>query len=175
MRLNIQQLDSAIQEKGKEQERLKGEIRKSRGAVQLSPIVEEQYKGLTRDYQTALGFYNDLFTKKTQSEMATDLERKQQGEQFRIMDPPNLPEKPTFPNRPLITLAGLAVGAGLGLAIAFLLETLNRVIRTEDDVALYLELPTLAIVPVVGGKAAGKVEARRREAAAKAIPVQGQG
>ena len=67
--------------------------------IQSSPAVQEQYKKLTRDYQTAQKFYDDLLNKMNQSKMATDLERRQQGEQFRVMDEPNLPEAPTFPKR----------------------------------------------------------------------------
>jgi polysaccharide chain length determinant protein (PEP-CTERM system associated) len=162
LRLNVHQLVQTIQEKSKEQERLRLEISKYEARIQMSPVVEEQFKALTRDYQTALGFYNDLLSKKTQSEMATDLERKQQGEQFRIMDPPNLPEEPTFPNRRMITLAGFVVGIGIGLGIAFLFEMRNRVIRSEDDVTFYLGLPTLALVPSVDKTSVSK---GRRQAA----------
>jgi uncharacterized protein involved in exopolysaccharide biosynthesis len=168
MRVGIYQLEQAVREKSKEQERLRGEIRKYEARVQLSPVVEEQFKALTRDYQTALGFYTDLLNKKTQSEMATDLERKQQGEQFLIMDPPNLPEKPSFPNRLLIALAGLAGGIGLGFGLAFLLEMRNQAIRTEDEVTFYLELPTLALVPNLEISAKGVKRARRGETLARA-------
>ncbi len=168
MRVSIYQLEQAVREKSKEQERLRGEIRKYEARVQLSPVVEEQYKALTRDYQTALGFYTDLLNKKTQSEMATDLERKQQGEQFRIMDPPNLPEKPTFPNRLLIAMGGLAGGIALGFGLAFLLEMRNQAIRTEDEVTFYLELPTLALVPNLESSTKGVKRARRGAAVAQA-------
>ena len=171
LRINIHQLGLSVQEKTKEQQRLQVEIRKYEARVQLSPVIEEQYKQLTRDYQTALAFYTDLLNKKTQSEMATDLERKQQGEQFRIVDPPNLPEKPIFPNRLLITLGGLAAGLTLGLALAFIVELRVQAIHSEDDVSFYLQLPTLAMVPVVGGKSKGR--AQRGRAAMGPAPAQG--
>ena len=167
MRLNIHQLEQTIREKSKDQDRLRVEIGKYQSRVQMSPVVEEQFKALTRDYQSALGFYNDLLNKKTQSEMAADLERKQQGEQFRIMDPPNLPQVPTSPNRPLITLAGLAVGIAIGLGIAFLLELRNHAIRSEEDVAFYLELPTLGMVPNLGSNTKDAKKGRRLAAAAR--------
>jgi capsular polysaccharide biosynthesis protein len=115
----------------------------------LSPVVEQQYKELTRDYQTALDFHNDLLSKKTQSEMATDLERRQQGEQFRVMDPANLPERPSFPNRPLFALGGLGGGLALGLGLALVLEMRDKSLRNERDVEFYLQLPTLALLPSV--------------------------
>ena len=57
-------------------------------------MIEEQYKELTRDYQTKLGFYDDLLNKMNQSKMATDLDKRQEGEQFRVLDPANLPDAP---------------------------------------------------------------------------------
>ena len=150
MRAQMKGLDLSIQEKVKAQVRLQKEIGNYQARIELTPGVEEQYKALTRDYQTALTFYNDLLNKKNQSEMATDLERRQQGEQFRVMDPPNLPEKPSFPDRPLFAAGGLGAGLVIGLGIALMLELKDRAIRTERDIEHFLELPTLALMPVLG-------------------------
>src|SRR5208337_1795474 len=140
----------------KQQEELQKQIRSYQSRVQTSPVVEEQYKALTRDYQTALTFYNDLLAKKTQSAMATDLERKQQGEQFRVMDPPNLPEKPAWPNRPLIALGGLGGGIALGFGLAFLMEVRDKTLRTDQDVTFYLQLPVLSQIPELARRSGGK-------------------
>jgi polysaccharide chain length determinant protein (PEP-CTERM system associated) len=149
LRAQIHLINSAISERQAQQKRLQQEIGNYQARVQLSPMVEEEYKLLTRDYQIALDFYNSLLGKKTESEMATDLERRQQGEQFRIMDPANLPEAPSYPNRLQFAGGGLAGGIGLGVLIALLLEFRNPAIRTEQDVEFYLQIPTLAMMPVV--------------------------
>lgn len=149
LRNQIYSLDQTIKEKKQQQERLQKDIGTYQARVQLSPVVEEQFKNLTRDYQTALNFYNELLSKKTQSEMATDLERRQQGEQFRVMDPPNLPEKPSYPDRLTFAIGGLVGGLGLGFGIALLIELLDKSLRTEKDVEFYLELPALAVLPRV--------------------------
>jgi len=152
MRAQLRSMDLSIQEKTKAQARLQKDIGLYQSRIELTPGVEEQYKALTRDYQTALNFYNDLLNKKNQSEMATDLERRQQGEQFRVMDPPNLPEKPSFPNRPLFAAGGLGSGLIIGLGIALMMELKDRAIRTERDIEHFLELPTLALMPVLGAE-----------------------
>ena len=77
--------------------------------------MQEEYKNITRDYQTAQGFYDDLLKKMNQSKMATDLEHRQQGEQFSVMDQPNLPDGPTFPKRGVFLGAGLMAGLALGV------------------------------------------------------------
>ena len=114
--------------------------------MESSPAVEEQYKQLTRDYQTAQGFYDDLLGKMNQSKMATDLEKRQQGEQFRIMDEANLPDAPFSPKRSLFLVSGAAFGLALGLAIAGLIEFRDTTLRSERDVWHFTKLPTLGMV-----------------------------
>jgi polysaccharide chain length determinant protein (PEP-CTERM system associated) len=158
LRAQVHTLDQVIAEKAREQEQLKQQIKVYQDRVQASPAVEQQYKLLTRDYQTALDFYNDLLKKRDQSAMATDLERHQEGEQFRVLDPANLPDKPAFPNRPLFAFGGLGGGLALGLGLAFVLELRDTSLRSERDVELALRLPVLAVVPEIepiSGKSAG--------------------
>lgn len=158
LRAQLHNFDQIIAEKTKEQEQIKQQIKLYQGRIQLSPLVEQQYKELTRGYQTAAESYNDLQKKRDQSQMATDLERQQEGEQFRVLDPANLPEAPSFPNRGLFTLGGLAGGLGLGLGLAFLMEMRDTSMRTERDVEFVLRLPVLAMVPEIGPMTAKAVK-----------------
>jgi polysaccharide chain length determinant protein (PEP-CTERM system associated) len=149
LRAQIHTYDQIIAEKTREQDQIKQQIKVFQDRVQASPAIEQQFKELTRDYQTALEFYNDLLKKGDQSKMAVDLDRRQEGEQFRVLDPANLPAQPSFPNRPLFALGGLAGGLGLGLVLAFLLEMKDTSMRTERDVEFTLHLPVLAMVPAI--------------------------
>jgi uncharacterized protein involved in exopolysaccharide biosynthesis len=153
LRTTLRQYDQTIKEKAHDQDRLREQIRLYQSRIQLTPVVEEEHKQLTRDYQQSLAFYNDLLRKKQQSQLATNLEMRQQGEYFRVMDPPNLPESPTYPNRPLIALGGLGGGIGLGLVLAFVMEMLDKSLRTEADVIFHLKLPALALLPAFGDDA----------------------
>jgi polysaccharide chain length determinant protein (PEP-CTERM system associated) len=157
-----------IDEKTQEKQNIEGQIQMYRSRVQMSPLVEQKYKDLSRDYQTAVNFYNDLLTRKTQAEMASNLEHRQENEQFRVLDPPNLPQSPSYPDRQLFAAGGLGGGLAVGLVFALLLEMRDRSIRTEEDVELFLRLPTLALIPSVG-PANGKEGFWKR---AKKQPVQ---
>ncbi|HET8667207.1 MAG TPA: Wzz/FepE/Etk N-terminal domain-containing protein [Terriglobales bacterium] len=177
LRAQLRALDQAVADKKNEQQRVQHQIGIYQGRIQLSPVVQEEFKKVTRDYQTALQFYNDLLAKKNQSEMATDLERRQQGEQFRVMDPPNLPEKPVFPNRQLFAGGGLAGGLFLGIGLALLLEWKDKSLRNERDVLHFLKLPTLALLPSVDETAPnvrrGLFAKRRKKLAADAVAERG--
>jgi polysaccharide chain length determinant protein (PEP-CTERM system associated) len=149
LRAQIHTQEQVIAEKSREQEQIKHQIQIYQDRVQSSPAVEQQYKELTRGYQAALDTYNDLQKKRDQSAMATDLERRQEGEQFRVLDPANLPDKPSFPNRLLFALSGFGGGLAIGLALAFVFEMQDTSLRSERDVESVLRLPVLATIPAM--------------------------
>jgi polysaccharide chain length determinant protein (PEP-CTERM system associated) len=146
LRAQLHQADLAISQRKHEQEQLQRQVRILQSRVQLSPMIQQEFKALTRDRQTALDFYNDLLKKRNESEMAAALERRQQGEQFRVLDPPSLPERPSFPNRPLFSLGGLAAGLAVGLGMVQLAELRDKSMRTKRDIEIYLRVPTLALI-----------------------------
>jgi len=149
LRAQLHQIDVTIRERTTEQTRIQQDINRLQAKVQLSPAVAQQYKALTRDYQTALNFYNDFLKKQTDAGVSAELERRQEGEQFRVLDPPSLPQSPTFPKRPIFGVGGLMAGLGLGFGIALLLEAKDTSLRTERDVEVLLKLPLLALIPAV--------------------------
>ena len=71
LRAQLAGIQQGIHDKEREQARIQQQIQTYQARIQLSPVVEEQYKQLTRDYETALEFYNDLLKKKNESEMVT--------------------------------------------------------------------------------------------------------
>jgi protein tyrosine kinase modulator len=142
----INSLDDMIQQKRRIQAKIQAQIGTYTGRVQASPLVTAKYKELTRDYETATTNYNNLLTKKNSSQMATELEHQQQGEQFRVMDDANLPDQPTFPNRPRFAMGGLAAGICLGILVVAFLEYRDKSLRSERDVWAFTKLPTLGII-----------------------------
>jgi polysaccharide chain length determinant protein (PEP-CTERM system associated) len=144
-----------------EQARLEQQVRAYETRIESSPLIEEEYKQVTRDHDTALQFYNTLLTKMNQSSMATALEHRQQGEQFRVMDAPNLPEAPTFPNHVVFAGGGFASGLALGLLLTALLEYRDKSLRNESDVFAFTKLPTLAVVSYINDLDKTRAAAKR--------------
>src|SRR3984893_6174527 len=146
--MQLHHLDQFINGKAAEQEHIQQQMQNYQARLHLSPAIAEQLKTINQDYQSALIMYNDLVSKMSQSEIAARLELQQQNEQFHVVDPPNLPQKPSYPKRWMFTLGGLGAGLFLGLGVALLLEALDKSIRTEHDVHYYLNLRALAMIPV---------------------------
>jgi len=88
-----------------------------------------------------------LKDKKIQSQMAENLEKKQQGEQFKILDPARYPEKPVKPNRDRILMMGAFIGLAAGLGLAWFRENLAPSFHSEEELETDLGLPILAALP----------------------------
>jgi polysaccharide chain length determinant protein (PEP-CTERM system associated) len=147
LRSEQQNLTTAKQE----QVRIQEQIKVVQGRVEASPAIEEEYKQVTRDHEIALQFYNSLLAKMNESSMATALEHRQQGEQFHVMDAPNLPDSPSFPNPYLFAGVGLFGGVMIGTFIAAWLEYRDTTLRNEKDIWAFTKLPTLATISFING------------------------
>lgn len=117
------------------------------GRVERIPQREQQMTSLMRDYENTKANYQNLLNKKLQAQLAENLEKRQKGEQFRILDPANLSQKPFKPNPKKIILFGIVLGLGSGGGLAFLLEYIDASFRKAEDVYATLGIPVLASVP----------------------------
>jgi capsular polysaccharide biosynthesis protein len=104
---------------------------------------------LTRDYETLQQTYRNLLAKKQESQIATNLERRQIGEQFKILDSARLPEKPSSPDRPRLYSIAIAASVLVGLLFAAAAEYFDRALRTEEDVRLVINVPVIATIPMI--------------------------
>jgi succinoglycan biosynthesis transport protein ExoP len=114
-----------------------------------APAREQQLQDITRDYEQSRADYDSLLAKKNQSQLATNLEKTQQGEHFRVVDPPNLPVKPYQPNRLKLSMIGLFAGLALGAVFTIGAEMADdrvyseRVLKKLAGVEVIAEVPPL--------------------------------
>ena len=122
--------------------------------VEETPKREQELKMLQRDYSNINEIYNSLLARQLESEISVNMEKKQKGEQFRILDHARLPEKPISPNVKKLFLLSLAVGLGVGCGIVLLLELFDNSIRHDEQIEKGLGLNIIATIPVM--KVSGK-------------------
>jgi polysaccharide chain length determinant protein (PEP-CTERM system associated) len=115
--------------------------------IEETPKREEELALLTRDYDLLRTNHQSLLDKKIQSQMSENLERKQQGEQFKVLDPARMPEVPIRPDLNRILLMGAGIGLMLGLGLAYFRETWNQKFHTEAEVEQFLGIPVIAVIP----------------------------
>ena len=126
------------------------------------PVREQELSDLTRGYDQSKANYDELLKKKNESAMATSMELLQQGERFRIIDPPSLPLKPDFPNRLKFCVIGLGVGLGLGFVVAAAFEMMDDRIYDEKEFQQLLPVAVISEIPAIGVEADEQLERRRR-------------
>ncbi len=141
MKNEIQKLESDIAD-------IENKMKIYQQRVEDTPKRELELQSLKRDYSNIQEIYNSLLDRKLEAELSVNMEKKQKGEQFRILDYARLPEKPISPNVKLFFLLSIAGGAGIGGGIVFLLEMLNiSVIRRDEQIEKTLGLHILAVIP----------------------------
>lgn len=164
LRAKLRQDQIIITDLTRRQGQTQEEIRQLQARIQSSPVVEQQLKELTRNYQTAQEFYNELLKKRQSAGVAGDLIKQQQSEQFRVYDPPSLPDKPSFPKKTYFAGGGFGGGFVLGLGILYLIAITDKSMHTERDVELALKLPVLALLPTLDVTASNRQRATSRAA-----------
>ncbi|HEX8895172.1 MAG TPA: hypothetical protein VF783_17720, partial [Terriglobales bacterium] len=136
-----------IQSREAEIAKLEAKVNAYQARLNATPGRQQELSDIMRNYDESKKNYDVLLGKTMSSSLATSLNRQQQGDQFRVIDPPSLPEKSSFPDRFRFSLVGL----GLGLALAFLFgvgtEFLDDRIRSEQDLVDTAQLPVLAEIP----------------------------
>ncbi|MEQ8162597.1 MAG: GNVR domain-containing protein, partial [Smithellaceae bacterium] len=127
-----------------------GQISKLRGRIEQTPAREQDMASLMREYESTREAYEKLTKKNTDAQQAENLEKRQKGEQFRVVDPARTPEKPFSPDIAKILLIGLAAALGSGLGLAFIREQMDQSFHDVGDVETSLGLKVLAAIPHMG-------------------------
>ena len=146
-----------------EETRLKQSIAEYQGKVDIVPTRESELVELTRDYSTLQTAYANLLMKRQDSVIAANLERRQIGEQFKLLDVASLPQKPSNQTQRISIMAsGAIAGLIIGALIVTLLEYRDTSFRHDDEVVKKLSLPVLAMVPMMRSERESRSARRRR-------------
>jgi uncharacterized protein involved in exopolysaccharide biosynthesis len=115
----------------------------------LTPAVEQEYRTLARDLESAQLKYQEILAKQTEAQVAQNLETERKGERFTLIEPPQPPEKPIRPNRVAILLVGIVLSLALGFIGVMAHESLDASVRGPGDIRQLLQVPALASIPLI--------------------------
>jgi polysaccharide chain length determinant protein (PEP-CTERM system associated) len=146
--------DMAIKRLEEEERNMAAQMGKYRARIEQTPEREQDMASLMREHHSTKESYERLLKKSQDAQQAENLEKRQKGEQFRVIDPARLPEKPFSPDVPKILLISLLAGLGGGIGLAFLREQMDRSFHDAGDVEIALGLKVLATIPRIEEKAA---------------------
>jgi len=154
-------VDAEIAKRKEEVQRLSKSISAYQAKLEAIPVREQQVTELVRDYEISKGYYGQLLEKQLSAETATQLEIRQKGEKFVILDPGQVAERPARPNRVLIDSAGAVGGLILGLLLAIGTEFLGMSITSPQDITAASGLPVLEVIPVIQTRTDRRLQKRR--------------
>jgi polysaccharide biosynthesis transport protein len=117
--------------------------------VEKSPRREQEMVSLTRDYENLKLSYDDLLKKKLNADVSQNLEKRQKGEQFQILDPADLPQEPFTPDRPKVFGIAFAASMLIGFGGAIGLEMINPTLRGKRDFQHFFKIPVLSSIPII--------------------------
>ncbi len=128
-------------------EDLRNQIEIYKKRIENIPRREQELLGLKRDYENIQATYDSLLQRKLEADIAVNMERKQKGEQFRIVDPAREPQRPIEPNMKKLFAMVIAAGLGLGGGLALILEIVKPTFRQAAEIETEYEIPVLTTIP----------------------------
>ncbi len=162
LKASISALDIEIASRRREGDDIRKSISNFQGKVDQSPTREQELIALNRDYDNLRRSYDDLLSKKLQADISQNLERRQKGELFQILDPANIPQLPFEPKVVRIYLLSFAGSLMIGLMGIVAFAYLDETIRSPEEFRHFFKLPLIATLPAIEKQErAGRLRVKR--------------
>ena len=149
IRVQLKGLDSEIASLKEEKEKIQMNIAQMDARVEKAPRREQEMVSISRDYENLKQQYDTILRNMLDAQVAQNLEKRQKGEQFQILDPANLPAEPFTPNRPKIYGIALIAAFLIGVGGSFGLEMINPTLRGSSDFRHFFDFNVLAAIPAI--------------------------
>jgi polysaccharide chain length determinant protein (PEP-CTERM system associated) len=141
--------NTEIQLLKQEEQRLRANQDMYQKRVDNAPRHEPEYLELTRDYETNKTLYRTLVQRFETAQIGEDMEQRQQGERFRILDPATPSGTPFAPNRGRLLLVAVVACLGLAGAAVVLSEVLDTSFHSAADLRGSSSVPVLVRIPSI--------------------------
>jgi hypothetical protein len=143
----IAALDQEVQKHSDREKQLQSEINFHQSKLEGAPAIQQQLAATTRDYNNAEQNFKDIQTRKFAADISSDVETRQKGERFIIVEPAQPPTRPSEPNRLLIDALALPAGLGLAVLLVVVMEVLDTTLKTEREITAQIRTAVFAEIP----------------------------
>jgi polysaccharide chain length determinant protein (PEP-CTERM system associated) len=145
----IQRLDFEIASIGRRIELRNNELGELRKRQDEVPAVELQLAQMNRDYGVLRQNYDQLIERRESIRMADRLDSQTSNVDFRVVEPPIVPTRPSGPNRALLFGGVLGAAFAAALAVVFVLIQLKDSFSNTNRLREAFDLPVLGSVSMV--------------------------
>ena len=135
----------------KEEDSLKALLNKQKGEMSTSNTDAIYYNSLNVEVANMNTLLNYLVRRQKESLLSSEMEGLQTNN-IRVIDRAEVPKFPLSSRRRRALIMAFMFGTGLGLGLIFLVDFMDRTLKTPEDVKNYLNVPALGIVPSSEGK-----------------------
>ena len=142
-----------------DEKRLRDGIATYRARVENVPRREQEFRELSRDYETTRELYQSLLKRSEEAQIAESMEQRQKGEQFRVLDPAIPALAPTAPKRVKLLVMALVGSLGVAIGAVMLAERLDSSFHTVEDLRAFSAVPVLVSIPRI----TTRTDLRRRQ------------
>jgi uncharacterized protein involved in exopolysaccharide biosynthesis len=149
LKTQLDTVELSLKATREQQARAKQKLGEYEGRLVQTPRIEQEGLSLRREYDSAVRKYQEIRQGVLGAETAVALEREQKGERYSLLEPPDLPEGPSVPNRKAFILLGIVLGFGGGVGYASIAEYMDRTIRGARAITAVLRTPPLAVIPYI--------------------------
>lgn len=156
MQSTLRQMESLAQAKVTEVQdytselaRLNAQVRDFQTRIGSTPMADQEFLSLSRDYESAKLEYQQMLAKQSDAKRGQEVERRNQGETLELLDDASLPNEPTEPKRGFIIGAGAALGLMLGVVLVGVREMKDTTLKNLKDVRAYTQLTVIGSIPLL--------------------------
>ena len=165
------QADVEAKTSGDEIKNLTTQIATYQRRLEMTPKREQELALITRDYETTRDMFRQLLAKRGEADIAAELEQRQKGEKFRVIDQARLPDRPAGPNRLRLLIVGLVLALGAAGVAVVLAEQVDTSYRRAEEVRATAGVPVLSTIPRIVTEDDRLRAARQRRMALAAVAV----
>ena len=130
-----------------EESRLREVTASYQARIENVPRREQEFRELSRDYESTRELYASLMKRYEEAQIAESMEQRQQGEQFRVLDPAVPQPRPAAPNRTRLLAMTLILSLGLAVGAVFFAEQIDTSFHKVDDLRAFSNVPVLVSIP----------------------------
>ena len=130
-------------------DRLRVAVEKLQTQLAQTPAVAEILDGLEREYRHLFDSYQDFSNRQLEAMVQAQLERRQLGEQFRVLEAAFIAPEATSPNRLLILILGSLFAVAVGVGVGIMRESMDSSLHSARQLQTAFSIPVLAAIPKI--------------------------
>jgi len=145
----LQEADSRVSTLREEMDSLSLELSELERVVAAASVHEQRLIEIEREISVKKKMYDELAQRHQKAQVTGALERSEESERVKIIDPPFTPANPTNPSIIIFLVAGIIGGVSLGIGLALVAELLDTTLWRRDSLSTLVGVPVLTRLPVL--------------------------